>query len=242
MTDANRMNTVVEIGNRPICHDDLAGILEEDTSLPNKGTAMIAIASKQRNTSNGKHFAPRGTDMKRRIPGPLYCMVVEDDTDVAKVMVNYLRDIYTQDFVQPTMCTTLGAAMSALDEAEAARRPFELVILDLALEDSSPTKTIKTWPFEKVATIAITGQEPIGLAREAIDAGACHFFAKPLRMTDFAWAAPKAVRDFRHAKITQMMETWSSKLDDIIEMTNKGLVATKAKEDQKIPDAAIRKT
>lgn len=102
-------------------------------------------------------------------------LIVEDDPDVAVLIVQYLGTIAESIVVAPNM-------QAALAEIEAVE-PFDLVTLDLSLPDSAPEQTKKKIAHIKSINphcllVVITGM-PGETEAAAVEAGADGFMFKP---------------------------------------------------------------
>ena len=115
-------------------------------------------------------------------------ILVVDDEEV--VRRSYARILGEMD------CDAQAAADGEQALQAMARRPFDVVLLDLRMPGAQGLDILKTikerWPASEV--VIITGYPTVASAREALRLGACDYLAKPADPDQVIDAARGAMR------------------------------------------------
>ena len=147
---------------------------------------------------------------------PTRILIIEDNPADARLAELYLND-GTDHFVsEPTWCPNLAAGILAIEN-----QPFDIVLLDLSLPDSSGIETFKRL-YEvapKIPIVVLSGQEDEELAAEIVKRGGQDCLAKDMM------SGPVIRRAVRHAierksiyeelRSMQMQLIQSEKMDSI---------------------------
>ncbi len=127
-----------------------------------------------------------------------------------------LRTLFNGSLESVTIIASFDAAISQATN-------FDLIILDLWLEDSKVLDTIARFPFQRVPTIAITGaagrkpgEKYANLGIRCIDAGAEYFFRKPISLEMLEWAVPKAIENFQMKVDIQQLNATHANLQEAL--------------------------
>ena len=124
-------------------------------------------------------------------------ILVVDDEEV--VRRSYARILGEMD------CEAQAAADGEQALQAMARRPFDVVLLDLRMPGAGGLEVLRTikrrWPSSEV--VVITGYPTVQSAREALQLGACEYLAKPLDPDEVMDAARGAMRRKRWALRTE---------------------------------------
>jgi len=114
-------------------------------------------------------------------------LIVDDEDSVRR---GYTRILGEMD------CEAQAAADGEQALQAMARRPFDVVLLDLRMPGAGGLDVLRTmkqrWPASEV--VVITGYPTVESAREALQLGACDYLAKPADPDQVVDAARGAMR------------------------------------------------
>ncbi|SHK14249.1 sigma-54-dependent transcriptional regulator [Thermocrinis minervae] len=133
-------------------------------------------------------------------------LVVEDDTDFGSLLLEYLSNYYTVDWVK-----TLKDAVDRL-----STNSYDVAIVDVLLPDGNGVDILETVKSNQLGTevVFLTGHGSIKLAVEAMKKGANDFLTKPCSLDDINMTVEKALETLRTKKENKLYKLEKALLEE----------------------------